>query len=170
MMCYRQTGSRGFVLIELLVVVTILAIMFGTMTPLFRRSYTNLCIRNAYKDIAATVRHAQERAIMEEREFRVNFDEREGMYWLSYRDDPMEFPAKFVALDTDEGAPTVLPDGLTFRNIVAKRDKETRARYITFYPNGTADKATVRLRDMRYRSFIIETGRDTEIIVFKERH
>jgi len=170
MTCYPRTGSRGFVLIELLVVVTILAIMFGTMTPLFRNSYTNLSIRNAYKDIAATVRHAQERAIMEEREFRVNFDEREGMYWLSYRDDPMQFPAKFVTLDTDEGAPRLLPEGVAFRNIVAKRDKETRAHYITFYPSGTADKATVRLRDTRYRSFIIETGRETQIIMFKERH
>ena len=166
----QQTGSRGFVLLELLVVVTILAIMFGTMTPLFRKSYTTLSIRNAYKDIAATVRHAQERAIMQEREFRVNFDEREGMYWLSYRDDPMEVPAKFVTLDTDEGGPTALPDGVAFRHIVAKRDRETRAHYITFYPNGTADRATVRLRDMRYRSFIMETGRDTEIVVFKERH
>ena len=162
--------SRGFVLLELLVVVTILAIMFGTMTPLFRRSYTDLRIRNAYKDIAAIVKHAQERAIMEEREFRVNFDEKEGTYWLSYREDPMEFPANFVNLNTDAGRPKLLPEGVAFTDIRANRDRETHAQYITFYPNGTADRATVRLRDVRYRSFIMETGRDTGIVIVKERH
>jgi len=107
---------------------------------------------------------------MEEREFRVNFDEREELYWLTYREDPMEFPAKFVNLDADAGRPKLLPEGVAFAHIQANRDRETRARYITFYPNGTADRGTVRLRDMRYRSFVMETGRDTEIVVFKERH
>lgn len=161
---------RGFVLLELIVVVTILAIMFGVMTPLFRRSYTNLRTRTAYKNIIAAIRHAQERAIMEEREFRVNFNEREGTYWLSYREDPMEFPARFVDLETDAGRIRSLPEGVKFWYIIANRDKKTRAMFITFYPNGAVDKeAKVRLRDdVRHRSFIIETGTDHGIVTIKE--
>lgn len=164
------TYKRGFVLLELIVVVTILGIMFGVMTPLFRRSYNNLRIRSAYKDITAAIRHAQERAIMEEREFRVNFDEREGTYWLSCREDPMEFPATFVNLSTDAGRPRSLPEGLSFWYIIASRDRKNRTDYITFYPNGAVDKeAKVRLRDdVRHRSFVIETGTDEGIVTIKE--
>ena len=162
-------SSHGFTLFEILVVVTILGILFGVMTPLFRNSYTNLELRNSYKNIAATIKHAQERAIMEEREFRVNFDRRERTYWLSYREDPLEFPARFVDLKTDAGRPRSLPEEVTFALIRANRDRKTRANYITFYPNGAADKATVRLRDRSHKSFLIETGKDREIIAFREK-
>ncbi len=164
-----RTCSRGVTLLELIVVVTILAIMFGVMTPLFRNSYTNLRIRSAYKDINAGIRHAQERAIMEEREFRVNFDERENTYWLSYREDPLEFPATFVNLDTDAGRQRTLPEGISFWNIKASRDSKTRTDYVTFYPNGAVDEARLRLRDdVRHRSFIIETGTDEGMVIIKE--
>ena len=161
--------NRGFVLLELIVVVTILGIMFGVMTPLFRSSYTQLRIRNAYKDITALVRHAQERAIMEEREFRVNFNRRERTYWLSYREDPLEYPAKFADLHTDAGRVRSLPDGVNFAFIRAARDRKSRANYITFYPNGSADRAIVRFRDARLRSFIVETSTDGEIVAIKKR-
>jgi len=165
----RRTCSSGMTLLELMVVVTILAIMFGVMTPLFRSSYTNLRIRSAYKDITASIRHAQERAIMEEREFRVNFNGRENTYWLSYREDPMEFPARFVNLDTDAGRPRSLPEGVSFWNVKASRDSKTRTDYVTFYPNGAVDESRLRLRDdVRHRSFIIETGTDEGMVIIKE--
>ena len=156
-------------MLELIVVVSILGIMLGVMAPLFSGSYTSLEIRNAYKNIATMFRHAQERAIMEEREFRVNFDRRGGTYWLSYRNDPMLLPPKFVKLNTDAGRARPLPETVQLVFIRADRDRKTGAKYITFYPNGGADKATVRFRGARGDSFVIETGRETGIVRIKER-
>jgi type II secretory pathway pseudopilin PulG len=157
-------------LLELVVVVTILGIMLSVLTPLFSGSFTGLEVRNAYKNVAAVLRHAQERAIMEEREFRVNFVKHEGMYWLTCRDDPMQTPPKFVDLKTDAGRVKFLPESVEISFIDdAKYDRETRARYITFYPSGTADRVTLQLRGTGSGSFRIETGRDTGIITIKER-
>ena len=107
--CLR-TCSRGVTLLELIVVVTILGIMLSVMVPMFSGSFTGLEVRNAYKNIAAVLRHAQERAIMEEREFRVNLAKQEGMYWLTYREDQMVSPPKFVDLNTDAGRVRFLPE------------------------------------------------------------
>ncbi len=165
-----RTCSRGVTLLELIVVISILSIMLGVMTPLFRNSYTNLEIRNAYKNIAAVFGHAQERAIMEEREFRINFDRRQGAYWLSYRDDPMEFPAKFVDLNTDAGRVRFVPGAVKLTFIEgAKYDRKSGARSITFYPNGTADRATVQFRSTSGDSFRIETAREAGMVSIKER-
>ncbi len=167
--CLR-TCSRGVTLLELIVVVTILGIMLGAMVPMFGGSFTGLEVRNAYKNVAAVLRHAQERAIMEEREFRVNFAKQEGMYWLTYREDQMVSPPKFVDLNTDAGRVRFLPESVRITFIDdAEYDRQTRARYITFYPSGTADRVTLQLRGTKSDSFRIETGRDTGIITIKER-
>jgi prepilin-type N-terminal cleavage/methylation domain-containing protein len=165
-----RTCSRGVTLLELIVVVTILGIMLSVMTPLFRDSFTSLEAQNAYKNVAALFRHAQERAIMEEREFRLNLERLEGAYWLTYRDNPMKFPAEFVDLNTDAGRVRWLPETVRISLVDnAKYDRKTRARYITFYPNGSADRVTVQLRGTAGGSFRIETGRDTGIVTIKER-
>lgn len=157
-------------MLELIVVVTILGILLGVMTPLFRNSYTNLEVRDTYKTLAAVFRHAQERAIMEEREFRVNINRFERTYWLSYREDPMEFPAKFVDLTTDAGRVRALPETVKLLFIEgAKYDRKSRSRHITFYPNGAADKTIVRFRGTSHDSFIIQTGRETGIVTVTER-
>lgn len=165
-----RTCSRGVTLLELIVVVTILGIMLSVMTPLFRGSFTNLEVQNAYKNVAALFRHAQERAIMEEREFRLNLDRLEGTYWLTYRENPMKFPAEFIDLNTDAGRVRWLPETVRINLIDnAKYDRKNRARYVTFYPNGSADRVTVQLRGASGGSFRIETGRDTGIVTTKER-
>jgi hypothetical protein len=91
------------------------------------------------------------------------------MYWLSYRGDPMKFPPTFVNLESGAGHAQALPDGVTVSFVKANRDRETGANYITFYPNGAADKATVRFRDVNRGSYLIETGREIGIISTKER-
>lgn len=164
------SSRRGVTLLELLVVVTILGIMLSVTAPLFRGAYTSLEVRNAYKDVMAMFRHAQERAIMEEREFRVNLDQQAGAYWLSYRKDPMEFPGKFVDVKRGPGEVKWLPETVQILFIQgSKYDKDTRAEYISFYPNGAADRATVRFRAANRGSFLLETGREAGIVNIKER-
>ena len=154
------TKSRGFTLLELLTVFGVLAIMFATMVPLFRGSFSNLQVRDAVRNFAATIRFAQEQAIVRGIEYRVCIDDKEMQYWVSRQEDPAKDPEKFVTILSDSLRPTAFPGGLRLRISGAAKGKQDdrQIRYIACYPNGRVAEAEISLQGADRRRYLVRTA------------
>ena len=156
--------SRGFTLLELLVVFGVLAIMFATMVPLFRGSFSNLQARDAVRSFASTIRFAREQAIVRGVEHRVCIDNREMMYWIARKkksaedsEDPTE---EFTTILSDTIQPTQFPIELTLRlgRLPKGRQDGRQIRYISCLPNGMVGQAEVVLLDADRRRYTVRTA------------
>ena len=81
----RQLRISGFTLLELTLVVLLIAVLIGLSTPLFRRTFSSIQIRNISFNIAKTVNYAQEMAIVEKVSYKLNFNYDEGSILLDIK-------------------------------------------------------------------------------------
>ena len=155
-----RTCSRGFTLLELLTVFGVLAIMFASMIPLFRGSFSNLQIRNTVRNFAATIRFAQEQAIVRGVQYRVCIDEKEMLYWVTRQENPAADPEKFVTILSDTIRPTMFPSGLKLRisRLAKGRQGDRQIRYISCLPNGMVAEAELSLQGSDRRIYIVRTA------------
>jgi type II secretion system protein H len=152
----RRRAQAGFSLMELAVVVICLAIMTAMVTPIFRTTMIRLRTEQGINEFLTAVQYAQERAVSDGREFRIYIDARANRYWIE----------RFVEVDEDnervfEPFETFtmrqLPDEVTFRRVSARTDRQTRAQYITCFPSGACDHASITLDRANGRSLTIDT-------------
>ncbi len=152
-----MTRSRaGFSLIELVIVVTLLAIMAMSVTPVFRGSLGAARADHAARDLFAEIQATQERAVNHVIEYRVYFDTKKNSYWVAHA--PFESKEDFNTVGTIEGEIVAVPDRLTISRVKG-RDGSRGADYLAFYPNGATDVGEVVLADARDRNreYTIET-------------
>ncbi len=130
----RKPSRSGYTLIELILLTVIIAILIGISTPLFRRTFSDLEIKDASFNISRLISFAQERAVVEGTPFKLVLDVKKARYYLT-REDPSA-PGKYIRLKEKLGRVFELP-----RGIKLKADKKV----ILFYPDGHSDKAAIRL-------------------------
>lgn len=126
----KQRNKAGFTLIELLLSVLIIAILVGMATPLFRRQFTDLELRNSAYNIAKLISYAQRKAIGEQKYFKINFDYELGKYWLAAGEDIKEFKR----LKHRYGKKFSLPEGIAIRG---------EKKFFIFFPNGRSEKIEI---------------------------
>jgi prepilin-type N-terminal cleavage/methylation domain-containing protein len=146
----------GFSLIELVIVVTLLAVMAMTVTPVFTGSFGAARAENAARDLHAELVAARERAVTHVVEYRVYFDEKENTYWVAH--GPFVAKDEYAVIENIEGEIVAVPDRLLISDVTGRRASRG-ARYIAFYPNGATDVGEVELTDERdrNRTYRIET-------------
>ena len=127
----------GFTLLELILVVVIIIILVSLSTPLFRRTFSDLELKNTSFNIAKLVNYAQEMAIIEKVPHKLNFDFEEKQYWISKKNTTGEGP-DFTRLTGKRGRTLSLPQGLHFTG---------KTYEITFYPDGSCEKAEIIVVD-----------------------
>ena len=145
----KQTGPRarsgGFTLAELVVVLSIIAVLSMMVSPVFRAAFRDIRTESAINDLVATLAHAQTRAVSDSTEFRVYLDTERGTYWTERQTNPGERPAQFERVSDRFGTEAEFPDTLALKKVSARRDAESKWYFIAFYPHGAADLATVEL-------------------------
>ena len=148
------SSCSGFTLMELIVVVMFLGLIMGSIVPVYRDSVRNMRTDRGISDLVAVLKYAQERAVTDGRQFRVYLDGDEHRYWI----------AGFAGLD-DHGDPVyqedigarggrgVLPQHLRFGRLEAQRESTAdRIYFITFYPAGTSDVASLEIEQIKQRA------------------
>ena len=140
--------AGGFSLLELVIVMTLLAIMSGAVVPVFRGTFKRVQTDHAVRDFIAVVRYVQERAVTNTTEHRLYLDDENGLYQaksLKGIEDDIKVFEPVPLVDSRKGI-FILPRDLQFDRIKARRDRELGLRYLAFYPNGACDQASVTLR------------------------
>jgi general secretion pathway protein H len=136
----------GFTLIELTMVILIMGALLAFSIP----KLGNLTEHNldlSCRRLSSTVRYLLDRATVKRTIYRLNYDLKTHEYWITYRDDNLEF----VADPSGPGRRVKLPRDVSFEDIVlvgtgtfAEGEVQTH-----FFPKGWVDETVVHLRDAR---------------------
>ena len=133
-------SSRGFTLLELIVVLAIAAVILVIALPVGgKRSGREL--ERAARDVAASLRVARERAILANAGAALTVDLEHGSYHAD-----------------GAGRPTAFPPGTDVRLFTTADEEESRRiGHIRFYPDGSASGGGVLLsRDGEHRAVLVD--------------
>lgn len=172
----KKTNDEGFSLVELLVVVALMALI-GTMAIPSISSVFKLSLGSTTRDIATTVRHAYNAALMTKKVHRLVFDLKEHRYWVEVGPQQLlmdteesrarsERIRKFASPTEDddkkENAPSFslasyvtrkkneLPRGVQFEDVTTEQTKEPITEgfaYTHFFPHGIIEQTVIHLMD-----------------------
>jgi len=157
-MSYQTAHRAGFSLLELVIVLTLLAILSMAVVPVFRGTFVSVAADHGVRDLTATVRYAQERAVTDCTEYRLYLDPEAGEYVVHQLDSIEADRTKvFVPARDRLGQKMRLPENVEMRRPKARKDKETNSYYIAFFPNGACDDAEIVLETPNRRRVRIRT-------------
>ena len=154
------SSAAGFTLVELIIVMLIVTTMAMAVMPIFRDTYAGLKEETTIQDILSTMKYAQARAVTDGIEYRVYFSPKKNAYWLMRQTVTKEFKRDFEPVLDRHGQYTVLPDKFVLEKPKARRERETESYYISFFPSGASDIATIFLAKAaeRRKKYEIETS------------
>lgn len=138
--------TRGFTYLELLVVLTILAVLTAIIIPVFGDSVSAMQRRSARGDFVALLYFTGELAVRESREMRLYIDSRQGTYWVEgwsagHGDDKIFEPLA----DRAAGGVRAFSSSVEVSRIRARTDRARNIHYIAFLPTGACDRASLQL-------------------------
>ncbi len=150
--------SAGFTLVELMLVVTIISILIGLSTPLFRRTFRDIQLENTCLNLSKLMRYARERAIVERLRYRISFDEEMRAYWLEAELSP---EPGFQRIKGRLGKANPVPEDIKIKG---------QEREVTFYPDGEADQTSLYLMNSNGKVYTLEVrGIDGYVKIFNYR-
>ncbi len=145
--------SRGFTLMELIVVMALLTIMLVFSIPRFHETLFLDKSKTGSRWIMGKIQSLKEAAVRNQRNYTLHFDLDTDHYWET--DDSMpDQDIEDAAMQTKP-----LPDGLKIADIeFPVRGKVSSGRTdITFYKKGYSDKALIHVQEGEaYVSYLIE--------------
>lgn len=122
-----MSKRKAFTLIELLIVSVIILTLISFSTPLFRKSFIDLELKEAVSNISKLMGLAQQRAIIERRGYRLLFDFEGRSYRLSKVEGEGQ-NIKFIDLADRFGRLFKIPESV---------DLKGNTKEIIFYPDGS---------------------------------
>lgn len=155
-------ARRGFTLIELMVVMTIIGVTAAVIIPEMGGTLEDALLRSSSRDLTGMFDLASSQAISRNQTYRVHFERSTGRYQLeAQKQDPYGRPA-FVPMHDVYGAEGTLDNRINFELRAQEASPEEAGpdtppnaagemammdEAIGFYPDGTADARDVILRD-----------------------
>ena len=138
--CPPSTVSRGFTLIEVLVVLVLLAALTAVAAPSIGRGFGAIELQTTARKIASTLRQARMKAVREQQAFVVGFDLEKNEVELTRED--LSFRRTFE-----------LPESVTITKVARKGQEPISETWVTclFVPNGLSESFEVWLRNKRGR-------------------
>jgi len=152
-------SAAGFTFLELVVVMTLLAVLTGMVMPVFGPTFRSMQVRSAQDEILALIAHTQEMAVRHGREYQFCIDPKERIFWVRYVAEMEGMERIYEDVADRWGLAQEFPEYLDLRQPRMRKDRETGALYIGCYPNGASDRVTLEFTDNRFRGekFRIET-------------
>lgn len=133
----QRNKRPGFTLLELIFVAAILIIVSTLAIPRFRKTFDFLQLQNFASDAVSFARYAQAKAIIDGKTHRLVFDSEKKLMKLESCVEVKEGDGtEGERWDTEKAK--LIPDYVSVELEGGKGD-------IKFYPDGTADKATIKI-------------------------
>jgi len=137
----------GFTFIEMIVVMTALAILTAVVVPVYGKSISAMKARSARGDFVAVLLFAQELAVRESREIRLCLDEDEGTYWVEGWVSGFGEDKRFEPLvDGAQSGVRQFPESIELARVRAREDRKRDVHFIACFPNGACDRAQLTLK------------------------
>lgn len=137
----------GFTLIELTLVTVIILALVGLSAPIFRNTFASLTAKDAAFNISKLISYAQERAVIDRKNFKIIFNFTSGRYQL-LESQSSEGKVSYKQIKGRFGRSFTLPQNLSFKDLdseIARHKNEEYSKEIIFYPDGHSDALTIDL-------------------------
>ncbi len=85
-----QKNSKGYTLIELIVVIVLVGIIFSFAAPKFREAVLTDSLKNATRDLIGKINTLRSDAILESEDYFLQFDLEKNEYWHEYTNSTAE--------------------------------------------------------------------------------
>lgn len=159
----------GFTLLELIVVLFILTMAAALVAPAFSRSFGQLRVKAAARELAALCRFARTQAISSQAVLEVVMDRRTNTYWLRGPDwivgrlggiehvATAEDPEQPWEVRMRQARVRTLPAGVTLKSVVLETGPlgEEERGTIAFFPQGSSTGGEVWVSDDKERGYRI---------------
>jgi type II secretion system protein H len=156
----RRAKQRGFTLLELMIVLTLIAILSAMIIPEMRGTYEDALLRSATSETACAMDLAASRAASTGRPHRARFERKSGQ-WIIERSartgsddfEPVDnLTADAGRIDERISVRIVRPDEELSESGDAREERETREpqaepEAARFFPDGAADARVIILTD-----------------------
>ncbi len=145
---YLRARRSGFTLLELSIVILVIGIVFALIIPRLG-TLTDYDLNVSCRRLAGTVRYLFHLASVNRTIYRLNYDVKNNEYWITYRDENLEFVSDPSSLDRK----VRLPKDVFFEDVVILgREKFQEGQTQTqFFPKGLVEETFVHLKDSRGR-------------------
>ena len=156
----------GVTFIELMIVLSIFALMAGISYPSLKGLYKKNQLNLAAKGIVSLVRYAKSEAVFLEREVEIHFDVNGNAYRYDSKTEKKELVGLRKKRKDEFERAKYLPGGIDFielsSDVEPVRERKKIAR-VVFYPDGTASWAIIRLKGIDDKELIIEISPATAL-------
>lgn len=151
----QHDTDAGFTLLELILVMLILSTVLAMAAPSLRGFFGSRQSQDAAAQILALTQFARSQAISEGVVYRLNFDTKDRVYWLTAWKS-----GSFQELQTEFGQVFTLPRDMIME--LEDAEKEDGKPFVEFTPQGTVTAATIRLIDRGGRALEVTCPTVTE--------
>jgi len=148
--------ENGFTLIELVMVITIMAVLLGAVVPSFNHVLGGKPIQSAATTLSNMIRYARSVAVTRSMMTKMSFDPEKGTIVLSVEEDPINNTGTFVT----EPFPVAYEQDFPKDVKVQKIDKSALSgslmeNEITFNPDGSSTDTLIYLVDATEKIYTI---------------
>lgn len=156
----RLKFCRAFTLIEMMVVIVIISIIAAMIIPQMKGTFDDALLRSTGRDLVNVFNLASSRAVSLNQSYRVRFDTPNGRYAVE-RQIQNGAQEDYVPLKDVSGAEGRLDSRIAVEinspgenssendaaSSPAEQNEQNSPDTVSFFPDGTADAAEIRLRD-----------------------
>ena len=156
---HRHSLTRGFTLLELMVVITLIAIMSAVIIPEMKGTYEDALLRASSRELISVLNLASSRAVAVNQIHRVRLDREVGRYVLERCARERGAQTEFVPVRDGFGNEANLDSRIKIDILkpetelpgdadpAEESDDAEASASIRFYPDGTADARQIVLTD-----------------------
>ncbi len=142
-------GSRGFSLLELVIVLLIISLLALLVTPRLTKTVSHMEVKSAAKKISAILRYCRSDAVNKNRIVQVNFDAESHLISVMSAEEGEEKPVQRNSY--------LLPGAIRVEKIeTGKTVLENTLPSFEFYPNGGANGGTAVVRGGEGRAYTLQ--------------
>jgi prepilin-type N-terminal cleavage/methylation domain-containing protein len=126
----NKEGRRGFTLVELMLVIALIGVLSALSVPRFKRTAIDFQLKNDSFNLYKVIQFVRERALVEGRDFKVDFKLDKNEYRVLRGPDFKPIEGRF-------GKMIRLSNGLSFKS---------RQEKLTCHPDGNCDPSVFRVQ------------------------
>jgi len=134
-------SKKAFSLIEILIVVILISLIAALAIPNLVKGRTYIELKQTAKNMAHVMQYAQQRSVIDSKEYQMQIDSSANRYWLMVEDssdDMMVVEKKFEKFAGKMGKVSAIPKSIKI---------EAEESIVYFYPNGLMEKVQIDFTD-----------------------